>query len=357
MAAPPSPRRRKSARFADIARAAGVSIATVDRVFNERESVSTSARERVIEAARALGLHRVLPETHRPLAHLDLILPRNDSPFFLRLRAAFRDAIAMLDRDIVVHRHIEAEENTARLVQRIAKASYPRRGMILAVPDRPELRAAVSAARASGQHVVAVVTDLPGLAGLDYLGIDNWRAGATAAVLLGRSIATQGRVAILGAHHDWSGHSERIDGFRTVITRDFPHLGCEIIDTDTHDDPDRCALALRASLAAGPLAGIYNTGAGSAGIAGILQRMTRRPCWIGHEISDDHITHLRNKVMDFAIDQNPSGQAMGSLQTLLYRCKLIPHVSRRADTELRIYTCENLPVSGYFSDKFGGFRE
>lgn len=356
MVAPPSPRRRKTTRLADVARDAGVSIATVDRVFNEREAVSASAREKVIAAARALGVRRLLPETHRPLVHLDLILPKNDSPFFLRLRSAFRHGIAMLDQGIVVHRHIEAEEHTVRLVRRITDAPYPRVGMILAVPDRTEIRAAVAKILASGQHVVAVVTDLPGLAGLDYLGIDNRRAGATAAHLLGRSVAGRGRIAVLGAHHDWRGHSDRTDGFRTTIARDFPHLVCEIIDADTHDDPYRCARALRAALAAGPLAGIYNTGAGSAGIAHVLQGTTRRPCWIGHEISDDHIAYLRDRLMDFVIDQNPPGQAMGSLQTILYRCKLIPNVPGRPDSELCIYTRENLPRSGYFSDTAGGLR-
>lgn len=338
---------RTRARLADIARVAGVSIATVDRVFNERESVSDAARERVIQVAREMGVRRDLPEAYRPITHLDLILPKNDSPFFVRLRAAFRDGIAMLDRGIAMHRHILAVEDTASFVRLISETSYARQGMILAVPDRPEIRAAVQSIQAAGQKVVTIVTDLPGLAGADYLGIDNRQAGATAAHLLGRSCRQSGRVAVLGAHHDWAGHVERMGGFQTTLSRDFPHLHCEIIEMDTRDDPDRCARSLRAALSFGPLVGVYNTGAGSIGIMNALKGAMPRPFWIGHELSDDHIIYLKDGTMDYAIDQNPRGQALGSLQTLLYRCGLITSTPALSHAELRIYTRENLPARNY----------
>jgi hypothetical protein len=56
VAHPTAPRRRKrSANFAEIAKLAGVSASTVDRVLNERGSVSTAARERVVAAVRELA--------------------------------------------------------------------------------------------------------------------------------------------------------------------------------------------------------------------------------------------------------------------------------------------------------------
>jgi len=53
-------RRKRSARFAEIASAAGVSLSTVDRVLNERGSVSEKARRLVVDAARRLGVPRTL---------------------------------------------------------------------------------------------------------------------------------------------------------------------------------------------------------------------------------------------------------------------------------------------------------
>lgn len=94
--------RKRCPRFDEIAVAAGVSVATVDRVLNERGSVSPAARERVVAAARQLGVGRVLPELHHKLVRIDLLLPLNETPFFLQLNDALQQHIQMLDRRVLV---------------------------------------------------------------------------------------------------------------------------------------------------------------------------------------------------------------------------------------------------------------
>ena len=56
---PLAARRSRAARVADIARAAGVSTATVDRVLNGRAGVRAATAQRVLKAAAALDY---LPE-------------------------------------------------------------------------------------------------------------------------------------------------------------------------------------------------------------------------------------------------------------------------------------------------------
>lgn len=344
---PSTIRRKKAPRFAEIAEAAGVSPATVDRVLNERDSVSAATRDRVLTAARALGIRRLLPDAHRPLVHLDILLPRNDSPFFRRIRAAFNEATALFDGRVIIHRHTLPEVDTARLVRAILDPGYTRAGMILSAPDDPQVRAALEAVLTTGQKVVTIVTDLPGLAGVDYCGPDNWRAGATAAYLMGRITPAPGRVILLSGRRDYRGHTDRLGGFRSVIARDFGHLTCDLADADTHDDAERCYRALKTALAAGSVVGVYNTGAGSDGVARALASLMPRPTWISHEVSDDHIVLLQDRRMDMVIDQNPAGQATAALQTLLFRCGLIESPPRDEAAELRIYTAENLPRKAY----------
>ena len=57
--------RPRKVRFIDIANAAAVGIATVDRVLNERGTVSPQTTDRVLSAARRLGLNRSLPERYQ----------------------------------------------------------------------------------------------------------------------------------------------------------------------------------------------------------------------------------------------------------------------------------------------------
>jgi LacI family transcriptional regulator len=62
--------------FCDIARHAGVGTATVERVLNGRGGVRPATTERVLAAARALDYPRRLPEVHRGLLRIEVIIVR-----------------------------------------------------------------------------------------------------------------------------------------------------------------------------------------------------------------------------------------------------------------------------------------
>src|SRR5436309_945906 len=71
----------------DVARDAGVSVATVDRVLNNRAGVRERTRTAVFESARRLGY---LPEPPRlngeAVVRLDFALPSGGNPFIQALR-------------------------------------------------------------------------------------------------------------------------------------------------------------------------------------------------------------------------------------------------------------------------------
>ena len=330
-------RRKRGPRFAEIAALAGVSEATVDRVLNERDSVAKATRLRVLEAAEQLGVPRILPKTDHEIVRLDIFLPRTQTPFLRSLSACLRDGVAMLDRRVVVHRSYLPENDGAAIAAALRNPRHPRAGFILAAPDLPEICAAVTEALARGEKGVAVVTELPELA---YVGIDNRQAGKVASHLMGRLTSVPGRVIVFGGGTSIRAHRERHDGFREALA-DFPHLAIDPVDLSTHDDAERCFLRTRAALAAdgAPVVGIYNSGAGSPGIAQALaEHSGPRPNWIGHEISDDHVEFLRRGLMDVAIDQDPAGQALAALQTLLQAVGVTDRPPWAARGELRVYT-------------------
>lgn len=330
-------RRKRSARFTDIALRAGVSVATVDRVLNERDTVSENARAKVLEAARTLDLPRHLPEQEHGLIHIDVLLPRSETPFFRTLAAAFRDAAALLDRRVIVHRRILVEGNVAAMATAIRQPERPRAAVIFAAPDVPAIRSAVAQALERGEAAAAVVTELPDLPGLAYCGMDNRRAGRVAGHLMGRMIQNPGRVVVLGNAALYRAHVERFEGFREAAAS-FPGLEVDMIETATRDEPDRCRYALRATNA-GTIRGIYNTGAGSAGIlAELLPLGVARPVWIGHEASPDHVEYLDRGILDIVIDQDPVGQAMAALQHVLRATGALKPNATPARSELRVHT-------------------
>ena len=132
--------------FADIAERAGVGTATVERVLNGRGGVRPATAEKVIAAARTLGYPRRLPDVHRGLLRIEVILVRPETTFFRRLSRAFERISATLDPSVNVHRTFMGEGDPRAIAVRIASTEMRRAGLILAVPDHPEIREAVTTA-------------------------------------------------------------------------------------------------------------------------------------------------------------------------------------------------------------------
>lgn len=302
--------------------------------------MSDKTRRKVLEAARDLGIRRLLPELGHALLHVDILLPRNETPFYRQLAAAFRNATAMLDRRVIVHRRTLMEGDVAAMAAAIRAPQHLRAGMIFAAPDAPAIRDAVQVAVGRGESCVSVVTDLPDLPGLTYCGLDNRRAGRVAGHLMGRMSHRAGRVVVLSTVALYHAHRERFEGFAEAVTA-FPGLDVDLIEAEANDDPERCYRAMRRVLAETdrPVLGIYNTGAGSEGIhRALLPLGAARPIWIGHEMSEDHIGYLQSDKMDIAIDQDPNGQAIAALQNVLRAAGVMETSAVPVRAELRVHT-------------------
>ncbi|QNB14860.1 LacI family transcriptional regulator [Paraburkholderia tropica] len=347
---PPTPShwRKRTARFVDIAELAGVSTTTVDRVLNERGSVSAQARERVVAAAKQLGVPRLMPDAHHGLVHIDVLLPDSDLPFFHRLRQALQRAMQMLDRRVVVHRTLLSAANEARLTESIGHARHRRAALIVTARDTPDVRAALAAAIARGETVVTMVTDIGGIERQHFAGIDNRRAGRTAGYFLGR-LAKPGRVLLLPARLDYRAHADRIEGCREQIAERYPQFVCEVSPNESQDADDRCYRAVNAALRHGPLAGIYNTGYGSAGIEAALRKagLAGDVVWIGHEMLDIHRQYIDAGIMDIAIDQDPDGQVIAALQHALHASGIVADSPGTEPVEFRVFCPANVRRSPY----------
>ncbi len=352
---PATPARKKSsARFIDIATLAQVSPATVNRVLNDRGSVSAATREKVIRAAQQLAVPRLLPEVHRGLTRLDVVLARSQTPFFQRMELALQRCLQLLDRRIVVHRHSFAPGDDERTAQFIRQPPHPRHGLLLAVHDTPVLRAAVQHVSQQGVPVVTLMSDIGDPSGsnhaarLHYAGIDNLQAGRTAGHFMGRSLRTAGRLLLLTNDLHFRAHRDRSQGFMEVLQQRFTHLACAPAHP-CFDDPDQLYQAVDTALRQGDLAGIYHSGAGGIGIHRALTRHGRAGSvvWMGHELSDEHRLWLTEGSMDLVIDQDPDGQVMSGMQHLLYHNQWLAQKPPGGPNEFRLFCAENLPSQRY----------
>ena len=329
--------------FADIAREAGVGTATVERVLNGRGGVRPATTERVLAAARALDYPRRLPEVHRGLLRIEVMLVRPETTFFQRLARAFERIGATLDPSVKVHRTFVDEDDPVAIAARIASPEPRRAGLILAVPDHPAIRDAVRATLGGGVPVVHVVTRADAGMG-ELVSIDNYAAGRTAALFLARMQATAGTVMAL-AHPIYQVHRERIRGFSDYLAQ-HPRVGLSFCWVGFgRDDAERSSALLRDALRAWPdLVGLYNAGGANSVLCEVLRRQPRgrQLFFVGHELTERSAAALREGVMAVVLDQAPEAQARRAIDLVLSRIGLLDVVVDTAPIRFVTVTAESV---------------
>jgi len=331
-----------------VAALAGVGIATVDRVLNERGNTSLETTRKVLDAARQLRINRILPTPYRKLKRIEVLLARADLPFIARMNREFQRLAATVDRSVVIQRTTlpdDAAETIARAIRRTRCD-----GVIVYALENPLVHAAIAEIRARNVPTVTMISDLPRSGRLAYAGIDHYSAGRTAGYFLGRMVSRVGPVLILCHQLSILGHAERIRGCRDHLQERGSPLGItEVIEG--HDDHALSeTLLLRALRRHRGVAAIYNVGAPNRAVGAAILAVAAqaKPVFIGHELTPDTRQLLRNGLMALTIDQNPEQQARTAIDILLQHFGAGDTGWAREDyappTPFTLYGPENIPA-------------
>lgn len=337
-------------RHTDIAREAGASVATVDRVLNGRPGVSPYTAQRIRDAVRRLeGQGGRASSPRKAPLRFDYIMPSGPNTFWeLVAGGAAAAGEELADEGVVVRCHRIEGFNAQVLADRIRAVGAESDGLAVVALENPTVREAVNECFDAGVPLVTMVADLSTRKKAGYVGLDNRAAGRSAGYLMGRFLGgRKGRLALFEGSLDLSyrDHQERDIGFRDVLRELFPDLTVAFRHP-THDNHEKAYQVTRALLEEHPdLLGIYNVGGGVRGNARALRESGRSSeiVCIGHELTRFTRQFLIDGTMDAVVDQNPAFQAREAARTLLdFHVKgghaTIPRVPR-----IGIYLRENMP--------------
>ena len=335
----------------DIAKEAGVSLATVDRVLNKRPGVRERTVERVQKAVETLGYVRDVYAANlaRGSAYrFAFVLPEGPSLFVATLREALVEAAEAQAADRVTTKMITVPVADAHAAARVIDAIDPAKfdGVALMAQETPQVRDAVAHLKQCGLAVVALVSDLPSSARDRFVGINSIQAGRTAGTLIGRlSRRDRGKVLVVTNSLTARDSVERRLGFDAKMSEEFP--GLDILPTvEAFDDRDRMRRIVQSVAETTPdLVAVYSMGSGARPLLQGLRASGRLGdlAVVAHELTAITRAALIDGEIDAVIRQNVGHLARSALRVLRAKCDGAPVFEDQEKIRIDIVIRENLP--------------
>ncbi|HEX8049579.1 LacI family DNA-binding transcriptional regulator [Rhizobium sp.] len=335
----------------DIAAAAGVSLATVDRVLNQRPGVRIVTREKVEAAIRDIGYVRDVAAANLAKGRvypLVFILPTGDNSFMHGLYAEVRQAMtrSALERTEIRIVEVPAFDPPALVAALDALHGQDVAGAALVATDAPEVRTAVDRLVDARIPVVTLVSDLTGSARHHYAGVDNIAAGRTAARLLGRFLGgRKGDITVLAGSMLVRDHRERLEGFAALMAAEFPQLRLLPV-LEGRDDPEiTSGLVSEALAGSNDIIGVYSLGAGNRGLIRALKAtgQGRGLTVVAHELTEHTRAALQDGTIDAVLNQDAGHEVRSAVRVLKATADGQGFIAGQERIRLDIFVKDNLP--------------
>lgn len=340
----------KNPTIPEIARIAGVSTATVDRVLNRRPGVNPETERKVLEVMAQFG---TAPVRGRPRRSgnfkFAFVLPAMPPSFF-----------DLVDRQIAQlagelrHQHITQVTlrldcaDAAKFADELSKLDeYD--GIALLAPDQPAVKHAVNTLVRSGVHVVTLLSDLAGSMRETLVGADDRAAGRVAGLLLGRTTrpGDQTNMLLVSNATRFSSEIDRGIGFAQIIEERFPWLTLLRIG-DLPEDEDKAYLVFKEYLEnridPATLAGVYSVGAGTYGVCEALDAFQQdmHCSVVTHALTDVNRSLLMNGRLAYVLDQDIHYCINTAARVLRALCENVRGALAVVQPRIEILTSENL---------------
>jgi LacI family transcriptional regulator len=262
----------------DVAREAGLSTATVDRVLNGREKVREETARKVYEAARLIGYHaapligqRMLAD--QPRLRLGLVLHKERQAFYQAFRDEAERAVARAAGMRVSVQVAFAASQSPKDFTTLMEVMAGRVDFVAATAvTHPEVTDAVMRLNAKGIPCFSLLNDFGQGVRQNYLGLNNLKVGRIAAHMMATAAHHAGKIAVFVGGYRWHGHELRETGVRSYFREHAPQF--QVLDTLVNLETRQLTYEATLDLLGRhpDLRGIYCAGGGMEGaIAAVIE--------------------------------------------------------------------------------------
>ncbi|MGU7772750.1 LacI family DNA-binding transcriptional regulator [Burkholderia sp. MR1-5-21] len=335
----------------DLAAAAGVSVATINRVIGGSGKVRQQTMQRVLEAAEQIGFYGVGALHHRVAQAREKyrfgVVIQSPHHAFSNLVARSLKAAAESYADSHVSLQIEHLDDLSpeQVSTRMLELGEETDALTVLAAEHPLVIDAIDRLSTRGVPVIALISSLSAHSNVGYVGLDSWKVGRTAAWAFARMCRTPGKVGILVGTHRYRCHDLYESGFRSYfreLASDFTPL--EPISTF---ESDTIARELTETLLRSQpdLKGIYVSGGGIGGVIAALRASGQggKIVAIGHDLMDSTKSGLLDGTLTMVISHPFQSIANETIVAMIRARKAGSEIGRYAAiVPFDIYTPENI---------------
>ena len=265
--------------ISDVARGAGVSVATVDRVLNGRLKVREETARKVLAAAQDIGYHgagliaqRIAPRVER--MRFGFVLHKEKQAFYQELSQEIEKA-ARGFHDIHLEPVIRfsVSQAPADFIKEMRAIAGDVDALAASAITHHSVTDEVVDLQARGIPVFALLNDFAQGVRQAYIGLNNVKVGRIAGWMVGMAARRSGKLAVFVGGHRWHGHELRETGFRSYFREHAPEFTVldTLVNLETRQLTYEATLDL---LARHPdLRGIYVAGGGMEGAIAALREV------------------------------------------------------------------------------------
>lgn len=332
----------------DLARAAGVSLATIDRVLNDRPGVTRKTKTAVEDAVRKLGYERnqaaAALSRNRYLRFI-FALPSAQGDFVMQIRKSVNEIESngfgsMLRYDLLNIDETKPHD-VATSLSKLSKTNCD--GLAIMAIEHPEIRDAITRLTERGVPVISLVSYQSAANVSAFVGIPNLQAGQTAGQLMLRFQKNKsGSIAAITTTISSNDSVERRRGADLVFSN---QKTFQLLPTTEHfNDPHRADDIVRKLIKTRPdLCGIYILGSEARLPLEAMNRYAndKKFVVIAHELTEFTKTQLADGHLDAVISQNTGHLVRSCVRRLKAMYEGTTPISSQEQVRIEILIKEN----------------
>jgi LacI family transcriptional regulator len=345
-------------KISDIAKLAGVSPGTVDRVLHNRGEVAEKTREKIMAIIRELNYEPdILASTLASKKNLRFasLIPQADSsnPFWQSPADGLQEAwLEIKHYGIDLDKHFFPYHDKKAFVEQlhIISESKPS-GLIMAPVFTSEAATHLQNFKQSGIPVVFLNAQMNSKDNISFVGQDPFQSGIVAARLLDYGLDEGAEIFIINIISGKGGNSHilnRENGFRQYFAEKNTTTPKQLSTIDINsEDTDELGIKLTQHISRQNIqpkkTGIFVTNSKVFHVAEYLEKNNIEFVnLIGYDLLEQNQEYLKKGTIDFLISQKPREQGYKSIMTLFNYLVMRKQIVKNQFLPIDIITKENI---------------